>query len=193
MWMNVRSSEVCVLTERAGTPSEASSAAATTVSRSPWRRETAQVCDSPENVNSDTIIMHKYCSHRLCRSCRYRRVHHLSRPVRSRHLRQHARQFRVWMFRWLRERLHDDEELHGWDARSHILPLDIFSNLRSVIVSLSLFQTSMSVSETPCCVAGARVWTRRAVMSATAPRDISLQRDLCVKVKSVTFESSRIK
>lgn len=46
-------------------------------------------------------------------SSRHRRVSHLAGPVRPRHLRQHPRQLRVRMFRGLRERIHDDEELHG--------------------------------------------------------------------------------
>lgn len=52
-------------------------------------------------------------------SCsRHRRVPHLPRPVRPRHLRQHPGQLRVRVLRGLRERLHDDEELHGWGGTS---------------------------------------------------------------------------
>ncbi len=47
-------------------------------------------------------------------SCfRHRWVPHLPGLVRSRYLCQHTWQLWVWMFWGLRERLHDDEELHG--------------------------------------------------------------------------------
>lgn len=44
---------------------------------------------------------------------RHRRVPHLPRPVWPRLLREHPGQLRVRVLRGLRERLHDDEELHG--------------------------------------------------------------------------------
>lgn len=137
-------------------------------------------------------------------SCsRHRRVPHLPRPVRPRHLRQHPGQLRVRVLRGLRERLHDDEELHGWGGTSpsfvHLLFwvlffLTLFPNYfsrfpSSIIQTLPLFgQTLTSVSENPCCAVEESVWTLRGVMSVNVPLDShSAPTVLLVKVSHLSF------
>lgn len=89
-------------------------------------------------------------------SSRHRRVSHLAGPVRPRNLCEHPRQLRVRVFRGLRERLHDDEELHGCVCERSPGPAR-----RPTTANLSPSapphpippQTSMSASATPCCAA----------------------------------------
>lgn len=93
---------------------------------------------------------------------RHRRVSNLAGPVRPRHLRQHAGQLRVRVLRGIRERLHDDEELHGCvrTAKENAGPVPAEPAIfPPSLTAMPLFsrpeQTSTSARGTPCCAAAA--------------------------------------
>lgn len=116
---------------------------------------------------------------------------HLAGPVRPRQLRQHARELRVRVLRGLRERLHDDEELHGCVPKRRQQRWTNSDSARDlpVVTAASRLspQTSTSARGTRCCAVEEAASTRREATSASAPPDTSsAPTDQPVKVSQCT-------
>ena len=98
-------------------------------------------------------------------SFRHRWVPHFSGPVWTGQVCQHARRFWMRVLRRLRERLHDDEELHGWVTNPHTATPADATNTHSPLQLEMILQSYMQRQNS-------FIWNRLVCMDTSEKLDL---------------------